>query len=223
MDGAYGTVWKIHCQANDPSRHMKTETTNATIRAPKNTSAPRTQLDRNDWIEAAIEVLAEQGIAGLRVEVLAKNFGVTKGSFYWHFKDRQDLLSAVLQVWKEGRLRDIEKQSSAVPGKELEQIHHVIDVYSAVRNRKGISIELAVRDWARRDPVVSAAVEEVDTYRLECTCKLFVSLGLSDDEARARSLLVFAYVFGHSLMAYDRNNPKVPEFKRWIAERITGR
>ncbi|MFA7292018.1 MAG: TetR/AcrR family transcriptional regulator [Rhodocyclaceae bacterium] len=186
-------------------------------------STPRTQLDRNDWIEAAIEVLADQGVAGLRVEVLAKNFGVTKGSFYWHFKDRQDLLNAVLQEWKEGRLRDIEKQSTAVPGKEMEQIHHVIDVYSAVRNRKGISIELAVRDWARHDPAISAVVEEVDSYRLECTRKLFVSLGLSDDEARARSILVFAYVFGHSLMAYDRSNPKVPEFKRWIAERITGR
>ena len=223
MDSAYGTVWKNRCQANLSSRHMKTETRNATTRTSRSAGAPRTQLDRNDWIEGAIDVLANEGVSGLRVEVLAKNFGVTKGSFYWHFKDRQDLLNAVLQVWKEGRLRDIEKQSTAVTGKELEQIHHVIDVYSAVRNRKGISIELAVRDWARHDPVVSAAVEEVDSYRLECTRKLFVSLGLSDDEARARSILVFAYVFGHSLMAYDRSNPKVPEFKRWIAERITGR
>ena len=183
----------------------------------------RTQLDRNDWIEGAIEVLADQGVAGLRVEVLAKNFGVTKGSFYWHFKDRQDLLTAVLQLWKEGRLRDIEKQTTAVPGKELEQIHHVIDVYSAVRNRKGMSIELAVRDWARHDAAVNAVVEEVDAYRLECTRKLFLTLGLSDEESHARSILVFAYVFGHSLMSYDRNNPKVSDFKRWIAERITGR
>ena len=73
------------------------------------------------------------------------------------------------------------------------------------------------------DPRVSAVVEEVDAYRLDCTRKLFLALGLTDDEAHARSILVFAYVFGHSLMAYDRNNPKVTEFKRWIAERITGR
>ena len=65
--------------------------------------------------------------------------------------------------------------------------------------------------------------DKVDAYRLECTRKLFLTLGLSDDEAQARSILVFAYVFGHSLMSYDRNNPKVSEFKRWIAERITGR
>ena len=181
---------------------------------------PRTQLDRNGWIEAAIDVLADRGLDGLRVEVLAKNFGVTKGSFYWHFKDRQDLFSAVLQTWKEGRMRDISKQTTALPGKEREQLHQVIDVYSANRNRKGIYIELAVRDWARHDTQTAAVVEEVDTYRLECTRKLFVAGGLSDAEAKSRSLLLYAYVFGQSLMAYDRYDPKVIEFKHWIAERI---
>jgi AcrR family transcriptional regulator len=190
-------------------------------------SAPKlerpTRLSAEDWALAALDVIAEQGLAAVAVEPLARRLGVTKGSFYWHFKDRQDLLDAVLQLWREGRLRDIEKQTTAQPGKELAQIHHVIDVYSAVRNRKGISIELAVRDWARHDPKVSTVVEDVDAYRLNCTRKLFLALGLSDDEAHARSILVFAYVFGHSLMAYDRNDPKVTEFKRWIAERITGR
>jgi AcrR family transcriptional regulator len=181
---------------------------------------PRAQLDRKGWIEAAIDVLAEQGMEGMRVEVLAKSFGVTKGSFYWHFKDRQDLFSAVLQIWKEGRIRDINKQTSGTPGKEREQLTHVIEVYSANRNRKGVSIELAVREWARRDAQAAAVVEEVDTYRLECTRKLFVASGLSDDEAKSRSLLLYAYVFGQSLMAYDRYDPKVIDFKRWIAERI---
>ena len=181
---------------------------------------PRAQLDRTEWIEAATDVLADQGVDGMRVEVLAKNFGVTKGSFYWHFKDRQDLFNAVLQTWKEGRIRDINKQTSSAPGREREQLMHVIDVYSANRNRKGISIELAVRDWARRDAQTAAVVEEVDTYRLECTRKLFVASGLSDAEAKSRSLMLYAYVFGQSLMAYDRYDPKVIDFKRWIAERI---
>ena len=184
---------------------------------------PRTQLDRNDWIEGAIGVLAEKGVDGLRVEVMAKNFGVTKGSFYWHFKDRQDLLDAVLEFWKEGRLRDIEKQTTASPGNELQQIHHVIEVYSANRNRKGMSIELAVRDWARRDAKAAAVVEAVDTYRLECTRRIFVATGLTEAEARARSILVFAYVFGHSLMAYDRSDPLLPQLRQWITERIAGR
>lgn len=182
----------------------------------------RMPLDRKGWIEAATKVLAEHGVEGIRIEVLAKQFGVTKGSFYWHFKDRQDLFDAVLQTWKDGRIRDIKKQTNAAPGDAREQLIHVIEVYSANRNRKGISIELAVRDWARRDAQAAAVVEEVDNYRLECTRQLFVGRGLSDSEAKSRSLLLYAYVFGQSLMAYDRYDTKIIDFKRWVAEHIVG-
>ncbi len=181
---------------------------------------PRAALDRNEWVEAAIEMLAEQGVPGMRIEVLAKNFGVTKGSFYWHFKDRQDLFDAVLQTWRDGRIRDIDKQSVATPGREHDQLLHLIDVYGATRNRKGISIELAVREWARRDAHAAAVVEEVDTWRLECTRKLFLARGVPDEEAKSRSLLLYAYVFGQSLMACDRFDPRVSDFKRWIADLI---
>jgi AcrR family transcriptional regulator len=180
----------------------------------------RVTLDRNSWVRAAIEVLADQGVDGLRVEVLAKQCGVTKGSFYWHFKDRRDLLDAVLQTWKDGRIRDIVKQTRAVPGQELPQVYHVIEVYSANRNRKGILIELAVRDWARRDPAAHRAVEEVDRKRIECGKELFLRLGLPDDEAAARSLLLYAYVFGQSLMVYDRYDENVARLKQLIADRI---
>jgi AcrR family transcriptional regulator len=181
---------------------------------------PRAQLDRSGWIDGAIEALADEGLSGMRVEALAKRFGVTKGSFYWHFKDRQDLFDAMLQTWKEGRIRDIDKQRAMPAGNESEQLQQIIEIYSANRNRKGISIELAVRDWARRDPQASAVVEEVDTYRLESACKLFVATGLSDSEAKSRSLLLYAYVFGQSLMAYDRFDPKIIDIKQWISRYI---
>ena len=181
---------------------------------------PRAQLDRSGWIDGAIETLANEGLSGMRVEALAKRFGVTKGSFYWHFKDRQDLFDAMLQTWKEGRMRDIDKQSAMPAGNESEQLQQIIDIYSANRNRKGILIELSVRDWARRDPQVSAVVEEVDTYRLESARKLFVARGLSDSEAKSRSLLLYAYVFGQSLMVYDRFDPKITDIKQWISQHI---
>jgi AcrR family transcriptional regulator len=181
---------------------------------------PRAQLDRSGWIDGAIEALADEGLSGMRVEALAKRFGVTKGSFYWHFKDRQDLFDAMLQTWKDGRIRDIDKQRAMPAGNESEQLQQIIEIYSANRNRKGISIELAVRDWARRDPQASAVVEEVDTYRLESACKLFVATGLSDSEAKSRSLLLYAYVFGQSLMAYDRFDPKIIDIKQWISRYI---
>lgn len=182
--------------------------------------APRVQLDRQDWIEAATDVLAKEGISGLRIEVLAKTCGVTKGSFYWHFKDRQDLLDAVLEQWRDGRIRDIEKTTSYAPGKEQEQLHYAIEVYGASRNRKGMSIELAVRDWARHDTHAAAVVEAVDLYRLECTRKLFVAAGMSDAEAKSRSLLLYACVFGLSLMHYNSFDQNLGDLKQRIAARI---
>lgn len=181
---------------------------------------PRTQLDRTAWITAAIDVLAEDGIAGLRVEVLAKRLKVTKGSFYWHFQDRRDLLMAMLTEWKEGRIRDILKQTRAVPGHELEQIYHVIDVYSASRNRRGMQIELAVRDWARRDADAAAIVSEVDDIRLRCARELFLTCGVPLDEASSRCMLLYAYVFGISLMIYEKFDSDIGRLKRDIADLI---
>lgn len=184
------------------------------------TDKPRVQLDRDAWIAAATEVLAEEGIAGLRVEVLAKRLKVTKGSFYWHFQDRRDLLIAVLLHWKEGRIRDIIKQTTADPGHELEQIYHVIDVYSASRSRRGMMIELAVRDWARRDSEAGAIVAEVDDVRLRCARALFLACGVPMEEASSRCMLLYAYVFGVSLMIYEKFDTDVARLKRDIADLI---
>jgi AcrR family transcriptional regulator len=182
---------------------------------------PRQVLDRAAWIKAATSMLADSGPDGVRVELLAKRLAVTKGSFYWHFKDRQDLLAAVLQHWQEGRIRDIVKQTEAAPGHELEQLHHVLEVYAANRNRKGIPIELAVRDWARRDTQVAAVVAEVDTTRFERARRLFLACGLDEQNAAARSALVYAYVFGVSLLTPESLGDDPAACKRRIADLIT--
>ena len=196
-------------------------TESSILRRMENTAKkPRTPLDRDAWVAGATEVLAEEGIAGLRVEVLAKRLKVTKGSFYWHFTDRRDLLLAVLSHWKEGRIRDIIKQTRAQPGHELAQIYHVIDVYSASRSRRGMLIELAVRDWARRDPEASVIVAEVDDVRLRCARDLFLACGVPMDEASSRCMLLYAYVFGVSLMIYEKFDRDVARLKRDIADLI---
>lgn len=181
---------------------------------------PRSQLDRNQWIEGAIDLIAGGGVERLRVETLARQCGVTKGSFYWHFKDRQDLLTAVLEFWREGRMRDIEKTTSASLGNEHAQLHVVFDVYAESPNRKGMSIELAVRDWARHDPQAAVVVESVDLYRLECTRRLYLAAGMSDAEARSRSVLLYACVFGLSLMHYGHLDDRPDELRQRIADLI---
>lgn len=196
---------------NTPRRHR-----------PSDVPSARPSLDREHWIDAATDLLAEQGVAGLRIEVLAKACNVTKGSFYWHFRDRQDLLQEVLGRWKEGRIRDIDKTTAVQTGAEKEQLRYAIDIYGTSRNRRGMQIELAVRDWARHDAQAAAVVEEIDLYRLECTRKLFVAGGMSEVEARSRSLLLYACVFGLSLMRYEKFDADLGELKNRIADRIIG-
>ena len=181
---------------------------------------PRPQLDRAAWIQAALDTLADEGVTGIRVEVLAKRLHVTKGSFYWHFKDRQDLLAGVLETWKDGRIRDIIKQTRPEPGKEEAQIFHVIDVYSASRNKKGILIELAMREWARRDAQAAATVEEVDAWRLRCARELFLAIGLPLHEASTRSMLLYAYVFGVSMMNCEKFDGDIARMKSDILKLI---
>jgi AcrR family transcriptional regulator len=181
----------------------------------------REALDRAAWIAGALKIVATDGIDGLRVESLAKRLGVTKGSFYWHFKDRRDLIDAVLDDWRASRIQDIRKQTAAEPGGELAALRHTIDVYAAAKNRKGISIEAAIRLWARQDANGLAVVEEVDAERLACTRRLFLALGLPPAEAAARSALLYAYVFGFSMMQCGRFGMDAAQTKEWIVGRIT--
>lgn len=196
---------------------MESKKRTATARKP----AAKEALDRAAWIAGALNIVASDGIDGLRVESLAKKLGVTKGSFYWHFKDRRDLIDAVLDDWRAGRIRDIRKQTAAEPGGELAALRHTIDVYAAAKNRKGISIEAAIRLWARQDATGLAVVEEVDAERVECTRRLFAALGLPPAETAARSALLYAYVFGFSMMQCGRFAMDAEATKRWIVERIT--
>ncbi|MDD3353668.1 TetR/AcrR family transcriptional regulator [Zoogloea sp.] len=175
---------------------------------------PRHQLDRSAWIQGALDTLADEGVTGVRVEVLARRLHVTKGSFYWHFKDRQDLLSGVLETWKDGRIRDIVKQTQLEPGGDpLAQIFRVVDVYSTSRNHKGMLIELAMREWARRDPATALIVEEVDVWRLRCARTLFLAGGLPMHEASTRSMLLYAYVFGVSMMNCEKFDGDIARMK----------
>ncbi|MFA9440627.1 TetR/AcrR family transcriptional regulator [Uliginosibacterium sp. sgz301328] len=182
----------------------------------------RHTLDRSAWVQLATELLAEDGLAGVRVEVLAKQLGVTKGSFYWHFKDRQALLEAVLETWREGRVRDSARQAEATPATAREQIRRVIDAYSIRPNRKGVRIELAIRDWARRDAQAAAAVEDVDRARLDDATALFRLGGFSENDARMRALLLYTHSFGLSMMVYTRMADDIGQLHQQVTRLISG-
>jgi len=152
------------------------------------------------WIAAALDALAEGGIAQVRVELLARRLKVTKGSFYWHFADRPALQAAMAAEWRDGRAVAIREQAGAPDQPPLARLERLLDLYLANGNPKGLRIELAMRDWARRDPLAAKAVAAVDAARLEVVAGLFRVLGLESKAARARAHLFYTFLFGRSLI-----------------------
>lgn len=150
------------------------------------------RLGREAWIEAAFDALARAGEGGLRVEPLAERLGVTKGSFYWHFKDRDALVAATLDAWAEGRIAAIRRQTEGIEPRPA--LLALVDLYMRAPNPKGLAVELAIR----RLPRAARAVEAVDGERLARVAALFAGLGKSD--AAARALLFYAFLFGQSLL-----------------------
>jgi AcrR family transcriptional regulator len=156
-----------------------------------------TTLDANAWIEAAFDALAEGGIDAVRVDPLAKNLGVTRGSFYWHFADRAALHTAMLKEWRKRQSYQvgsrIESQTSA-PEERLQRTLKLPN--SSPRAKRAAAIEIAIRLWSRRDAEAAKAVRHIDRVRLKYYAGLFGEMGLTSAQSRKR-----AYMFYASLMA----------------------
>lgn len=154
-------------------------------------------LGRKDWIEAAIAMLAEDNVEALRVDTLAEKLGVTKGSFYWHFKGREDLLSAVVEAWRlrmTSETRALIVDTSGTPWERLERLIRI--AISPRQDVPGGPFEMTLRDWARRDPKVAEIVHEVDSERVKFLCLLYRDAGLSDSDAEDFAELHMAFVIG---------------------------
>ena len=175
-----------------------------TTRAPETESdetAPAApKLGRDDWIQAAYEMLGEGGSAAVSVERLAKRLGVTKGSFYWHFKDRADLLDALRARWTEQLVIGRVEAAGGAPEEKIRNLLNI--VVRSTRQRRGGSLELAMRSWARRDAETARVVEAADQARIDYTARLFRELGFTPDEAEARAFLLYAYIFCQGVFTF---------------------
>src|SRR6201986_1165185 len=152
------------------------------------------------WIKAGFAELAKTGVGGVRVEVLAKNLGVTKGGFYRRFRDRAALLADMLAGWSEGGISASEQQASLDGDTARHRLRALIRLYSERMNTEGMAIELAIRQWARSDEIAAAAVSRVDAARLKVVGDLYRATGLGPDEADAEAFLFYCFIFGQSLL-----------------------
>lgn len=155
----------------------------------------KSKIDAEHWIEGAMDILSEQGIDAVRIEPLAKKLGITKGSFYWHFKDRGALLEAILDHWRRRATLDIiTRLEDSTEGADVRLATLLRLPFRANQTGRGANIELAIRLWGRKDARVRAALQEVDGLRLRYMDKLLREIGLSAGEAAARAMYCYAFM-----------------------------
>lgn len=152
-------------------------------------------LTRDDWIAGAWEMLGDSGLDGVRVEPLAKRLGVTKGSFYWHFKDRQELLDALLDrwfsIWDDQMSPDLDGYDDAAD--------RIWALFESVIRRTTRGQTVSLRMLSHNDPDISRRIKERDAQRLAFLMQQLEEIGFPREEARVRGQIYQVIMTGEFL------------------------
>lgn len=190
-------------------------------RKPAAARPAKAVLGPDDWVRAATEVLVDHGIDHVRVDVLAGELQVTRGSFYWHFRDREDLLRRVLQAWREETTVRLTRRLTTARSEPAELLADVITLpFRGRAALRAARIELAIRAWARRDPMARQALDEADASRIGYHEMLFVALGFAADEAAHRAFLLYGYEVAESLMPGQGDTARREARRRFVLQLV---
>lgn len=151
------------------------------------------QLTRMDWVKTAIDLMVDSSVDSVTVNRLTRALHTTKGSFYWHFESRDDLLNAIILLWQQSATFDVEiRLSRAEPTDQLLQLLRLpLKSKNALR---AADLELAIVAWARRSQVVREAVARVDQHRISHITSLLLRVGVPEGEATFRAHLAYGFI-----------------------------
>ena len=158
------------------------------------------RLGRDDWITAALAAVADGGLAAVAVEPLAARLGTTKGSFYWHFENRDALLDAAIQRWEKETTTDVVAEITAARDTPASQFRRLLVgvIERAEQDRVGPALLASAAH-----PAVAPALERVTAARLHLTATVLRRLGFAPAEARRRALLAYSAYLGHGQLAHS--------------------
>lgn len=173
------------------------------------------------WLEAAYEVLIESGVEAVRILPLAKKLQLSRTSFYWFFKDREELLSALLERWRAKNTDNLVGQTQAYAESINEALLNVFDCWLSPALFDS-QFEFAVRSWALQDARVAAEVELADKTRLAALAGMFARFGYealpADVRSRSLYLTQIGYISMNSREDVLVRMQRIPEYVRIFTE-----
>ncbi|MGA4842496.1 TetR/AcrR family transcriptional regulator [Streptomyces sp. G45] len=178
----------------------------------------KARLSAQDWADAALTAIGEGGLAAVAVEPLAVRLGTTKGSFYWHFANRDALIEAALERWAEVNTEGIISEIEAEP--DLRRRIRLLFA-EAVSSASSDPLEVSLLATASH-PKVAVALRRVTERRVEYVAGLFAQLGFPEPEARRRGLLAYTVYLGHAQLGHAAPSvlPGADEFGAYLDEAL---
>lgn len=190
-------------------------------RADDGAAAQRDQLQRFDWLLAALDVFVSEGIDEVRITRLADDLGVTRGSFYWHFTNRDDLIDALVDYWREKNTPAIVnavKDSPSLDDGILGFFETCVDA-----DLFDPRLDLAIREWARRSPDIRTELDRADEIRITTIKDFFERFGYSMPQAFIRArVMYFAQIGFYALDVKDTLDVRLSYIDAYF-ESFTGR
>lgn len=167
---------------------------------------PKETLTAEDWIRAAFRALNSGGLQAIKAEAIARDLKVSKGSFYWHFKDVPSLKAEMLKHWAERGTREIINEIEATREAPAERLRLLVMAATSERSSAygGEAVEGAIREWARHDSNAAAALKSVDGRRIAYLGKLFEECGLPTDRSRTSAHLFYGGLIGLTTLVLEK-------------------
>lgn len=167
------------------------------------------------WLEAAYELLLESGVSTLKILPLAKKLGLSRTSFYWFFKDREELLGALVTRWRDKNTGNLVRQTEAYAESIAEAMLNVNDCW-VDKKLFDAQFEFAVRSWALESPDILAEVKTADQIRLEALAQMFTRFGYTaitaDVRARTTYLTQIGYISMQTQEDVALRMKRIPEY-----------
>ena len=164
----------------------------------KDTTSAR--LTRDHWIQAALAAIAEGGIAAVAVEPLAARLGATKGSFYWHFANREALLQAALAHWEEQTTTVVRAEIHNAPEDPPTRLRMLVTRVIALAEKDAVGPALMAN---AKHPAVQPMLNRVTRARIALTVELLRDMGFDPKQAKLRAMLAYSAYLGHAQLAHS--------------------
>ncbi|TPJ63779.1 TetR/AcrR family transcriptional regulator [Mesorhizobium sp. B2-4-2] len=160
------------------------------------------KVTREDWLKLALETLISDGVESVRVQTLGQKLDVSRSSFYWYFKSRQDLLDQLLDYWRQTNTRFIVERA-ARPSATV--IRGVMSIFECWVDEKLFDpqLDFAIRAWARRSPVIRRALDDADEERVDAIRDMFRRHGYDEEDAFVRARVLYFMQIGYYSLELD--------------------